>query len=116
MKIKNAEGYTISDLQREINSGGKFVIYSYTFSIIVMTFKRPSAIYFIKADENAVSKSLAYSLISLLAGWWGIPWGPVHTIGSLITNFTGGKNVTDEIMANIMTQSLLNEEPVSVPV
>jgi hypothetical protein len=109
MKIKNIEGLSVADLQTEVNSGGKFVIYSYAGSIIIMTFKRPSDIYFIKSDENAVDKGLVYSFISLVFGWWGIPWGPVYTIKSFITNFGGGKNMTDEITASITSHVLLNE-------
>ena len=114
MKIKNIGGLTVSDLQSEINSGGKFVEYSYAVSIIVMTFKRPSDIYFVRPDENPVTKGLIYSLISLVVGWWGIPWGPVHTIGSFITNFGGGKNRTDEIMASLAARDLLIEVPMAV--
>ena len=111
MKIKNIEGLSVTDLQTEVNSGGKFVVYSYAVSIIVMTFKRPTDIYFIKCDENPVSKGLAYSFISLIFDWWGIPWGPVYTVKSFINNFGGGKNVTDEIMANLVSHNLLSELP-----
>ena len=116
MKIKNTGGLTVSDLQREINSGGKFVEYNYAVSIIVMTFKRSSDIYFVRSDENAVANGLIYSLISFLVGWWGIPWGPVHTIRSFITNFGGGKDITDEIMASLAARDLLSEMPMTVNV
>jgi hypothetical protein len=33
-------------------------------------------------------------LLSLLFGWWGLPWGPVRTIQALVVNFSGGLNVT----------------------
>jgi hypothetical protein len=66
---------------------------------VILTFKRPSNIYFIRAGENAVIKGLPYSLISLFLGWWGIPWGLIYTIKSFIKNFSGGKDVTQEILA-----------------
>lgn len=100
-RIKGAEGLTIAQIQDEVAAGGKFVIYQYCISIIILTFKRPSAIHFIKADESSVNKGLIFSLISLLLGWWGIPWGPIYTIGSFITNFDGGKDVTDAIMDSL---------------
>jgi hypothetical protein len=40
-------------------------------------------------------------LISLLFGWWGIPWGPIYTVTSLFKNFGGGRDVTKEIMDHI---------------
>jgi hypothetical protein len=46
-----------------------------------------------------VAKGLPFSLISLVAGWWGIPWGPIWTLTTLATNLSGGKDVTREILA-----------------
>lgn len=101
MKIKGIEGMTVAEVQDEINRGGKFVLYTYCISIIVMSFKRPSSVYFIKSNENAFVKGLPFSLISLLFGWWGIPWGIIYTIGCLFSNIGGGKNVTKEVMQSI---------------
>jgi hypothetical protein len=98
MAIKNLEGLSTDDINRELSHGAKFVVYHYSISIIVMTFRRSSDIYFVKAGENATLKGIPYTLISLLLGWWGIPWGPIYTIGSLYTNLSGGKNVTQEIV------------------
>jgi len=41
----------------------------------------------------------------MVAGWWGIPWGVIYTLGSLGTNFAGGKNVTDDVMRWIHSRS-----------
>lgn len=64
-----------------------------------MTFKRSSDIYFILGGENAVVKGLGFTALTFLLGWWGIPWGPIWTIGAFVTNFGGGKDVTGEILA-----------------
>jgi len=88
-------------LQQEINQGGKFVIYQFCISILVITFKRSSNIYFISHEQNAVVKSLPYTLLSLILGWWGIPWGPIYTIQSVWVNFKGGKDVTQEVLASM---------------
>ena len=100
-QIKNIEGLTTSDLNRELNAGGKFVIFHYCISIVVMTFKRSSDIYFIRAGESTVKHSIGFTLLSAIIGWWGFPWGPIHTIGSLYTNLSGGKDITDEVMSAI---------------
>jgi hypothetical protein len=101
MKIHGTEGLTVNDINYELSRGGKFVMYQYCISIVVMTFKRSSGIYFIKSDESALKSGAGWTLLTLLLGWWGIPWGPIYTIGSLITNFGGGKNVTQEVLAAI---------------
>jgi len=100
-KIIGIKNMTIDDLNRELGQGGKFVIFQYCISILILTFKRPSDIYFIRAGEGTIKKSIGFTIVSLLLGWWGIPWGPIYTIGSLVTNLSGGKNVTEEVVASL---------------
>lgn len=105
MKIIGIETMSPDQIQWEVQRGGKFVVFQYTISIIVMTFRRGSDIYFIKAGEGTGSKGLPFTLMSLLLGWWGFPWGPIFTIGSLITNFSGGKNVTANVLPFLLQQA-----------
>jgi uncharacterized membrane protein len=109
MKIKNIDGLSANDLQQEVSSGGKFVYYAFTLSFIVVTLKRTSGVYLIKAGENAAKKGLWFTVISLFFGWWGIPFGPKYTVESIRTNWRGGKNVTDDVMATIAGYVLFNE-------
>lgn len=97
MKIQGIEGMSCDRLQFELHRGAKLVFYQYAISVLVMSFRRSSDVYFIPAGESAVKKGLPWSLISLVAGWWGIPWGPIFTVQSLVTNFKGGKDVTAEL-------------------
>ncbi len=101
MGVKGLEGMSNEQLELELNKGGKFVVFEYTISIIVMTFKRPSAIHFVKYGEGTFGKSFIYTLLTLLFGWWGFPWGPIYSIGALITNFGGGKDVTNAVISQI---------------
>jgi hypothetical protein len=39
--------------------------------------------------------------LSAFLGWWGIPWGPIYTIQSLSKNISGGKDVTDQVLASL---------------
>jgi hypothetical protein len=101
MKIKNIDGLTNHEIRSLINEGGKFIIYPYSISIIFMSFKRFSDIYLIKPNEKATQYGTQYILASLVLGWWGIPWGPIYTIGSIYTALKGGNDVTFEIMSEI---------------
>ena len=98
MKIKGIDGMTIAELQDEVDRGGKFISYTYCLSFIVMSIKRSSGIYFIKSNEDAFVKGSPFTVISFLFGWWGIPWGIIYTLGCLVTNINGGKNVTSDVM------------------
>lgn len=101
MKILGIDGMTGQQLSDEVARGGKFVIYSCCISVLILTFKRPSDIYFIRPGQNAVVKGLGFTTLSLFLGWWGIPWGPIYTIGAFITNFGGGKDVTQEVLQSL---------------
>jgi hypothetical protein len=99
--IKNIDGLTTDQINTELAQGGKFVVFQYTISIIVMTFRRSSDIYFIRAGESGTVKGLPFTFLSFVMGWWGIPWGPIYTIGSLYNNLSGGKDVTQEILMSV---------------
>ncbi|MBD2493511.1 hypothetical protein [Nostoc sp. FACHB-280] len=98
-KIIGLDGLTVAEVNQELANGAKFIVFLYCFSIVILTFKRSSNIYFIKSDDKTLKKSLKFTLISLFFGWWGIPWGIIYTIQSLLTNFRGGKDVTPQVMS-----------------
>jgi len=101
VKIHGIDGMTHEQLQLELQTGSRFVLFQYTISILVMTFRRPSDIYLVRPGESTLSKSIGFTLLTLVAGWWGIPWGPIYTIGSVVTNVRGGKDVTAEVRSSL---------------
>ena len=98
-------------IQREVERGGRFVIYQYCFSVVVMTFRRNTAIYFVKAGESAAGKGLPWTLLSLVVGWWGFPWGLIYTPMALYTNLRGGKDVTAQVMPALSQQAAPPQAP-----
>ncbi|HEX8577603.1 MAG TPA: hypothetical protein VF677_15055 [Flavobacterium sp.] len=64
--------------------------------------KRSSDIYFIRPNENTFKYSFGYFFLNLLLGWWGIPWGPIYTIGALYNHIIGGKDLTQEVMSHLI--------------
>jgi len=103
IKIKGIESLSQSELDFELQRGAKLVLFQYCISIAVLTFRRSSDIYLIRSGENAIGKGLPFTLISLIAGWWGIPWGPIYTVQSLYYNFQGGRNVTEQVRNSLRT-------------
>jgi hypothetical protein len=100
-KIRGIEGMRQGELDFEIQRGAKFVLFQYCISVIILTFRRPSDIYFIRQGEKALVKGLPFTLLSLVAGWWGIPWGPIYTIQSVYNNSCGGKDVTQAVVNSL---------------
>lgn len=103
MKINGIESMSSDQLRFELQRGARIVCYNYCVSLLVITFRRSSDAYFIPAGENAVAKGLPWSLLTLVMGWWGIPWGPIFSVQSLVVNFKGGKDLTANFSA-AMTQ------------
>ena len=99
MAISGMEGLSDQEVHAQLANGARFVMFSYTVSVLVMTFKRNSPIFFIRPGEGTFAKALPYTLISLFFGWWGIPWGFIYTPMSLATNLGGGKDVTAQLLA-----------------
>lgn len=97
--IAGVQGMSVADLQQAVAAGAKFVRFQFCISVIVMSFKRSSPIIFLRPGESAFSKGLSYSLISLLAGWWGIPWGPIWTLTTVADNVSGRKDLTAPVLA-----------------
>ncbi len=114
--IQGIQGMTHGELRHQIELGGRFVYYKYTFSVVVMTFRRGSDIYFVRAGESRVVKGLGWTALTLLFGWWGIPWGPIFSIGSLYTNLGGGVDVTLQVMNSLgLNQSATAVNPPPLP-
>lgn len=78
--------------------------YFLTMSLLVFSAKAPSR-YYIVGTENTTLVNAIYSFMTLILGWWGIPWGPIYTVQSLVTNLKGGLriNVADILINPVNT-------------
>ena len=114
-KIRGIEGMKQGELDFEIQRGARFVLFQYCISVIILTFRRPSDIYFLRQGENPVVKGLPFTLLSLVAGWWGIPWGPIYTIQSVYNNSRGGKDVTLAVVDSLRAQAAPAQAGSAIP-
>jgi hypothetical protein len=46
--------------------------------------------YYIRGHHNTTLAALFFSLLSLLTGWWGLPWGLIRTPQTIFRNLLGG--------------------------
>src|SRR5712692_6542860 len=67
-------------------AGGRLVVYEYCISLLVITLRRTSRAYRLRPGESGRWQGLPYTLVSLLLGWWGIPWGILYTPVVVLTN------------------------------
>lgn len=59
--------------------------------IVTMRFRSPRVVVGSPANH---STGIMYTLVSALAGWWGIPWGVVYTPQAIYRNLHGGYRQT----------------------
>ena len=100
--IPGTEGLTAGQVVELCRRGGRFVIWQYAVSIVVMSFRRTSGVRFLRPGQSGAGDCLKYSLISGAVGWWGIPWGIVFTLSSLFRNMSGGQDVTEPLLKGLV--------------
>lgn len=99
MSKTNAKRLSAKEIQAEIEKGAKFVHYQYVVSYIFGTSKSQSELKLLKKGQSIFMHGFWYNLITILFGWWGLPSGPGTSIKVLKSNFKGGVDVTNQILA-----------------
>lgn len=92
--IRNIGRMTIGEMREQVKRGGRFVVYEYVISMLVITRRRASPVYYIPPGVPATRFHWPYSLVTLALGWWAFPWGPAFTVGAVRDNLQGGRDVT----------------------
>ena len=71
----------------KVSTRSEVITFDLTFSVVVASFKIPSQM-FVVGQHRIWPWRIAYTGLTLVFGWWGIPWGPVYTVQSLHGNLT----------------------------
>jgi len=98
MAIRNIGRMTVGEMRDEIKSGARFVAFEYVISMLVITWRRPSPVFFVRPGQSPARFHWPYTLLTLILGWWGFPWGPAFTVGAVRDNLRGGQDVTAKII------------------
>lgn len=100
MTRKEYEQLSDAEIQYILADGGRFVVFTYAISLIFITFRHSSSVFLLRRGELPIKHGWLYLIISLILGWWGIPWGPIYTIQAFYYAFAG-KDVTKEILEGV---------------
>jgi hypothetical protein len=111
MNIIGTENLTVDEIHSAVERGAKFVVFQYCVSVIFMTFKRSSDVYLIRHGHTALAPRVGFSILTLVFGWWGFPWGPIYSVQALWNNAIGGIDLTPEMLARSPSR-LLNKGPI----
>ncbi len=96
--VNGTQGMTIGQLEDDILQGGKFILFAWNFSMVIVSFRRSSPLTYVRSGDWSGPKALLWSAPSFVLGWWGFPWGVIFTISSLWQNSMGGKDVTAVVL------------------
>jgi hypothetical protein len=102
MRIDGLDNLTAAELEAELAVGGRFVFYEFCISFLVLTLRCPTRVRYLRPSEYGVVRGLPYVLLSLLLGWWGLPWGIIYTPLTVFTNLCGGHDVTERVCGFVL--------------
>lgn len=71
----------------------RLIQYDAVVSFAFLNYVHSSRLY-IKNSRSSRIYGLLYSLITILFGWWSLPWGPILTIKILIFNLLGRSSIS----------------------
>jgi len=67
----------------------RYVVFWRVYSLLLATIRSPVQGVF--CAQCARKEAFAASLVTMFTGWWGVPWGPIHTIAAILRNGLGGR-------------------------
>jgi len=99
--IRGIEHLDGGRLAAELECGARFVSFSYCVSLLLVTFRRSSTVIYLPPETVAQWAGSRYLLVTLLLGWWALPWGPIYALGCIWQALRGGADCTHEIVEEI---------------
>lgn len=100
--VAGTAGMTLQQIEDDVLRGGRFRVFRYNFSVIVMSFMRSSGLQYIRAGHGPGGHAWPWTVFSMIVGWWGVPWGLIYTVQTLYTNCMGGQDVTLEVLSSVV--------------
>lgn len=99
---------------RTITEATEITRFQACLSFLILTTRFPSRFLFAE-QGNLFSIGSTYTIVTLLLGWWGIPWGPVYTIQTLYQNLRGGQKQTISEILKTMEKAAAATLPGAAP-
>jgi len=81
-----------------VMAGARLVRFELCISVLVVTIRRQSPIYLTDSWQSRYLRGFCYSVLTLVLGLWGFPWGWIWTPRAIWVNLTGGVDETDKVM------------------
>jgi hypothetical protein len=100
--IRGLGRLTVGEMRAAVKDGARFVVFEYVLSFVFGVRRRTSPIFFVRPGEAVFWQALRYNLITVVFGWWSFPFGPAFTIGAIRDNLRGGRDVSAQVIDDIL--------------
>jgi hypothetical protein len=104
-RVRSLGQLTPAQVRDAVANGARFVVYEYCISLVAASLRGRSVVWFRKPGQGRRWPGVPYTLLSLVLGWWGIPWGFIYTPLAIFTNLRGGLDVTEEVLPRLSESS-----------
>lgn len=98
LPLAGARTLSADELRTRVAAGARLVRFELCLSALVFTVRRQSPVYLTDTWQERYLRGLWYSLVALLLGPWGVPWGLIWTPWAVWVNLTGGVDETDTVL------------------
>ncbi|MCI0703599.1 MAG: hypothetical protein L0241_21165 [Planctomycetia bacterium] len=95
--IRGSRPLFAEEVRTRLDAGARCVRFEFCISLLVITFRRQSPVYLTNSWQERYLRGLGYSLLALLLGPWGVPWGVLWTLWAIWVNTTGGADCSDAV-------------------
>ncbi len=99
LHIRGSRPLFDEELRTRLATGSRCVRFEFCFSLLFVTVRRQSPVYLTDSWQQRYVRGLGYSVLALLLGPWGAPWGLLLTPWAVWVNATGGADCTAEVLA-----------------
>jgi hypothetical protein len=87
------------EVRSRVEVGARLVRFEFCLSFLFVTIRRQSPLYLTESWQDRYLRGLGYSVLALLFGPWGVPWGLIWTPWAIWVNLTGGVDETEDTLA-----------------
>jgi hypothetical protein len=98
LELRGTRPLFVEELRTRLESGARCVRFEFCFSLVLVTIRRQSPVYLTHSWQERYLRGLGFSLLALLLGPWGVPWGLFWTPWAVWVNATGGMDCTREVL------------------
>lgn len=104
-KLVIPENIDLQTLTREVDRGGRFIVYPYNISLVAIMLNNLSPAIFVPAGEDERTYRRKYILLCAFFGWWSVQ-GILKTITNIHYNKKGGLDITEDVMLNLKEEDI----------